>query len=164
MEPLPALDAVLQELRERGIELPPGQPRLDAFGDTDALSIELLALIAGGKKRAGAGLLWAHEAEAQELPAVGDIEIVLDHRMQPALLLRVSEVEVVPFSAVSAEFAAREGEGDGSLAYWQRMHRNFFARECARIGRSFDDAMPVVCESFELLRVLPPRPPSETEP
>ena len=31
---------------------------------------------------------------------------------------------------------AIEGEGDGSLALWRRAHEAFFARECARIGRT----------------------------
>ena len=55
------------------------------------------------------------------------------------------------------EFAAAEGEDDGSLESWRRGHWAYFGRECARIGRDPDAGMPVVCESF---RVVFPRPPS----
>jgi len=55
-----------------------------------------------------------------------------------------------------AEYAAVEGEGDGSLAFWRDGHWRFFTRECRRIGREPSADMPVVCARFELLAVLPP--------
>jgi uncharacterized protein YhfF len=61
----------------------------------------------------------------------------------------------VPFSGVSAAFAAREGEGDGSLEYWRTAHWAFFSRECRRIGREPIESMPVVCCSFEVLTEVP---------
>jgi uncharacterized protein YhfF len=60
----------------------------------------------------------------------------------------------VPFKQVSAEFAAREGEGDGSLQSWRESHWDFFSRECRRLGRAPNEAMPVVCTSFDLHRTL----------
>jgi uncharacterized protein YhfF len=60
-------------------------------------------------------------------------------------------VDVVPFADVDAEFAAIEGEGDGSLEYWRRAHEAFFGRECKRIGRAPEPRMPVVCERFEVV-------------
>jgi uncharacterized protein YhfF len=57
-------------------------------------------------------------------------------------------VEVLPFEAVTAEFAAAEAEGDGSLGYWRQAHRAYFGRECHRAGREFSEAMMVVCERF----------------
>lgn len=57
-------------------------------------------------------------------------------------------------TARSSGYAAREGEGDGSLAYWRESHWAFFSRECARIGREPAPDMPVVCAEFELLAVV----------
>ena len=56
---------------------------------------------------------------------------------------------------VSAEYAAIEGEGDGSLAYWRDGHWRFFSRECKRIGKEPAQTMPVICNVFEVLHVLP---------
>ena len=64
-----------------------------------------------------------------------DIEIVVDHRNEPALITRITQVQVLPYGEVTAEYAAIEGEGDGSLAYWREAHWAFFSRECRRLGR-----------------------------
>ena len=85
----------------------------------------------------------------------GDIEIVLDHHLEPALITRIIDVAVVPYCRVGAEYAAIEGEGDGSLDYWRKAHWAFFSRECRRLGREPADEMPVVCSVFEVLHVLP---------
>jgi uncharacterized protein YhfF len=85
----------------------------------------------------------------------GDIEVVIDHQNQPALVTRIVKSEVVAFSEVSAEYAAIEGEGDGSLEYWRKAHWSFFSRECARIGKAPTESMPVICDVFEVLYVLP---------
>jgi hypothetical protein len=42
-------------------------------------------------------------------------------------------VATVPFEEVSEEFAAIEGEGDGSLRYWREVHWTYFGRVCKRI-------------------------------
>jgi uncharacterized protein YhfF len=62
--------------------------------------------------------------------------------------IETTAVDIVAFDAVSAEFAAIEGEGDASLDYWRRVHWDYFGRECARIGHEPCVAMPVVCERF----------------
>jgi len=155
LPPSPPLADVLAMLTARGVQLLPGRVHVDGFGDSPELSMELLALIREGRKRAGTSLLWAMQAESQPVPQVGDIEIVLDHRQEPALITRLTRVEVVPYSEVTAEYAAIEGEGDGSLAYWRDAHWAFFSRECQRLGREPTESMPVVCAVFELLQVLP---------
>jgi uncharacterized protein YhfF len=154
VEPLPSPSAVVAELAARGIDVPPGPVRVGAYGDSPQLSAELLALIRSGRKRAGTALLWAMEADNESIPTVDEIEVVVDHRGQPALITRIASVQVVPYREVTAEYAAIEGEGDGSLEYWRKAHWAFFSRECRRIGRRPSQTMPVVCSVFELLRVL----------
>lgn len=155
MEPLPKVQDLIPELHRHGITLPGGVARVGAFGDSAELSEELLSLIRQGRKRGGASLVWAHEADAEPIPTVGEIEIVVNHLNAPSVVTRTTSVEVVPFNQVSAQFAAREGEGDGSLEYWRKAHWAFFSRECERIGRIPSDTMPVVCSSFEVLNVVP---------
>jgi uncharacterized protein YhfF len=155
MDPLPSLDVVLDKLARKGVTLPPGPVALDAYGDSPELSRELIALILEGRKRAGTGLLWSFEAEGEALPEVGTIEIVVDDAGEPVVVTRLTSVEVVPFGEVTPAYAAIEGEGDGSLAYWREGHWAYFSRECARIGRVPSEEMPVVCGVFEVLEVVP---------
>jgi uncharacterized protein YhfF len=155
MQPLPSIESLLSQLAAQGITLPQGPVRVDGYGDSAELSKELLELIKSGRKRAGTGLLWAYEHDHEPIAVSGDIEIVVDHRNQPALITRVVRSEIVAFNAVTAEYAAIEGEGDCSLDYWRKGHWNFFSRECRRIGREPTETMPVICNVFEVLHVLP---------
>jgi len=153
---LPSLATLVEKLDILGIALPSGRVRVDGYGDSAELSESLLGLIRSGRKRAGTGLLWAYEHEGEEIARAGDVEIVIDHLHEPALVTRITSAEVVPYCEVTAEYAAIEGEGDGSLEYWRRAHWAFFSRECARIGRMPEESMPVVCSIFEVLHVVPP--------
>jgi len=122
-----------------------------AFGDSEALANELAALVLSGVKRATAGTVWSYEAEGKRLPVAGDLSIVTDWAGQPLCVIETENVEMVPFNAVSADFAATEGEGDGSLAYWREAHRAYFTRECERAGKKFDESMLISCERFKVV-------------
>lgn len=82
-------------------------------------------------------------------------DVVLDHHNEPALITRVVSTYIVPYAEVTAEYAAIEGEGDGSLEYWRQAHWGFFARACEQLGRQPAESMPVVCCVFEVLHILP---------
>ncbi len=152
MLPLPSVESVLAQLTRMGVAVPPAKRiMVDAYGDSPELSEALLGLIRSGQKRAGTSLLWAIEADNEAVPQVGDMALVVDHLNQPALICRNTQVDIVPYNQVTAEYAAIEGEGDGSLAYWREAHWDFFTRECQRIGREPVETMPVVCTVFELV-------------
>jgi len=118
------------------------------FDDNEPSANELAALVVQGRKRATADLVWARERENKPFPRQGDLSIVTDFSGNAVCVIETSRVDIVPFNAVSTEFAATEGEGDGSLEHWRRVHEAFFARECQRIGRQPEHDMPVVCERF----------------
>lgn len=121
------------------------------FDDNQPSADELAELVLRGVKRATAGLLWSFEAEDKAIPKVGDLSVVTDWSEMPVCVIETVQVDIVPYEEVSAEFAAVEGEGDGSLAYWQRVHAAYFARECARIGREPSERMPILCERFKVI-------------
>ena len=148
------IDDVRSKLNARGTPLPEGSVFVDQFGDSAELSAKLLALIASGKKRGGASLHAAYAIEKSPVSRVGEIRIVLDFNEQPVLVTRNSAVDIVPFHAVGVDFAACEGEGDGSLAYWRQAHLDYFTRNCSELGLVFNEDMLVVCERFEVLHVL----------
>ncbi|WP_312415618.1 ASCH domain-containing protein [Comamonas sp.] len=124
------------------------------FGDSPALADELGQLVLSGTKRATAGSVWSYESSGKGTPKPGDLSVVTDSNDMPLCIIETVQVDIVPFSAVSKEFAAVEGEGDGSLAYWRKVHFEYFSRECASAGRSFNEDMLLACERFRV--VYPP--------
>lgn len=125
------------------------------FGDNEQLADSLALLVLAGRKRATAGLMWSFEAEGKRPPRPGDLSVMTDWSGQPLCVIETLAVDVVPLDEVSAEFAATEGEGDGSLADWRQGHTEFFARECARIGRTPSGAMLIACEHFAVVYRAP---------
>jgi len=121
------------------------------FGDSENMADELVALVLRGIKRATAGAVWTYEAEGKRLPMPGDLSIVTSWSGEPLCVIETRAVDVLPFAEVSAEFAATEGEGDGSLSFWRAAHRQYFTRECAKAGRQFAESMLVACERFDVV-------------
>ena len=127
------------------------------FGDSELLADELAELVLRGVKRGTAGSLWSYEDAGIRIPQAGDLSIVTNWAGQPLCVIETISVQVVAYNQVTAEFAAIEGEGDGSLAYWLEVHRQYFLRECASSGREFSPDMLLACEQFEVVYPNPSR-------
>jgi uncharacterized protein YhfF len=123
------------------------------FGDSEELANSLADLVLQGVKRATTGSLWSFEHEGKRPPRLGDLSIVTNWSGSPLCVIETTKVDVVPFKEVSAEFAAIEGEGDGSLEYWREGHKAYFSRECTRMGRAFSEDILVACEQFRVVFV-----------
>ena len=121
------------------------------FDDNEPSANELADLVLSGTKRATACLVWIYEARGMPVPKAGDLSVVTRWDGQPVCVIETTRVEIRPYDEVDADFAATEGEGDGSLAFWREAHWRFFSRECQRIGRMPDLKMPVVCERFKVV-------------
>lgn len=122
-----------------------------SFGDSPRLADELLALVLDGAKRGTSSTFPELEAAGEPLPKKGDLSILLDGAGHPRALIRTASVDVVPFGAVTAEFAALEDEDDRTLASWRREHERYLRRVLEGTGTAFSDDLPVVCEVFEVL-------------
>lgn len=125
-----------------------------AFGAGPAMGTELAELVVNGTKRATASSLHALLTEGEAPPLTGDYSVILDGDNEARCVIKTTAVSVVPFNEVTAAFAAREGEGDGSLAFWRDAHRRAFGAEHAELSIPFDETVPVVCEEFTV--VWPP--------
>jgi uncharacterized protein YhfF len=125
-------------------------PQLQWFGATPEQADESLDLVLRGIKTATSAPLRDYEAEGENIPAVGDLAILLDGGGHPRALLRTTQVDVVRFDKVSDEHAYAEGEGDRSLTHWRDVHEWFF-KEYDHNLRGFAPNMLVVCERFEVL-------------
>ncbi len=123
----------------------------EAFGDSAEMADELGQLIVAGTKTATCSALWEWQADGDPIPAVGLMTIVLDGQQQPWCIIETTEVTVRAYNEVEAQFAAEEGEGDRSLAYWREAHWHFFSRALPKIGKAPTETMPLVCERFSMV-------------
>jgi uncharacterized protein YhfF len=121
------------------------------FCDNEQDADELAALVKAGHKRATASAYWEYEDAQEPVPAVGDYSIIINWNGEAQCVIRTTSVEIVPFNEVTAAFARTEGEGDRSLDYWRRVHWECFTRDLQAIGKCPKEAMPVVCEAFEVV-------------
>lgn len=121
------------------------------FGDSESLANELAELVLSGNKRATATLLWDYELANKPLPEVGSLSVVTNGAGHPLFVIETTSLETVPFDKITSDFAAAEGEGDGSLAYWQEAHTVYFSRRCKELNREFHGEVIVVCERFEVI-------------
>jgi uncharacterized protein YhfF len=151
----PALASFWQQARQAVPTLPATMTTdIWFFGDSPALAAALADLVLNGPKRATTGLLAEMQADGSKLPQAGGYSLVTDYRGAPLMILRSTRVDIQPFETVDADFAAAEGEGDGSLAYWQAAHERYFKRSCARIGIDWRPDLDVICERFDLVYPL----------
>ena len=121
------------------------------YGDSPELMDELIQLVQEGKKTATCGSLWEWEAEGKPLPEIGNLWVELDGSGKPVCITETVEVTIRKYNEVDAEFAHDEGEGDLSLEYWRKAHRNYFSRVLRKIGKEFSEEMPLVCERFRVI-------------
>lgn len=124
---------------------PFSDPRLAPYQDM------LLDLVAGGNKRATARLDMEFDRCGISRRRAGDYWVVLSAEATPRFLIRLTDVEVKPFDQVDGRFAAREGEGNGSLDHWRTVHREYFVQQCAEWGVAWRENLLVCCEGFEVV-------------
>lgn len=118
-----------------------------AFGYEEETQDKLAQLVLNGEKTATCSLHCLYE-EDERLPQVGDISIILDSMENEICVTKTTKVYFVPFNEITEEFAHKEGEGDKSLEYWKKVHKEFFMEESE--GK-FTEDMELVCEEFEVI-------------
>lgn len=120
------------------------------FGD-DADT--LAELVLNGAKTATCSALPFYELEGEPLPHAGEYSVILNSREQAVCVIQTTRVYQTPFSKITEDHAWKEGEGDRSLAYWQKVHETFFSEELSEAGMVFSQDLMLVCEEFR--RVYP---------
>lgn len=133
------------------------KPYLLAF--PGPLRDRLVAAVLGGEKVSTTGLLAEYEAEAEELPPVGERSALIDSAGREVAVLEVTEVRVLPLGEVDLRHALEEGEGYASVAEWRAGHERFWHSEEMReaLGDpefTVDDSTMVVAERFRVVERL----------
>ncbi len=104
-----------------------------------------------GIKRATASLKKSYEIEREALPKEKDLHIITDFSGSAACIIEVTEVEIIPFNEITEKHAQIEGEGDGSLEYWQEGHLKFFKEDAKALNFEFRENDLVVFMTFKVI-------------
>lgn len=110
----------------------------------------LAELVLTGHKTATASAYVLYDLAGEELPQKDEYSVILDSQDNPVCVIRTVNVEIVPFNLISDKHAFKEGEGDKTLSYWRKVHKEFFSNELKAVGLKFSDDMLVVFEEFEV--------------
>ena len=130
--------------------------RPDITQDMDAWAFGVEAntladLVLKGIKTATASAYDLYELDKEPLPQEGTYDVVLDSKDEAVCIIEITKVSLVPFSQVSAQHAYKEGEGDRSLAYWQKVHETIFSKWFDECGLTFSPDSVIVLEEFEVV-------------
>lgn len=121
------------------------------FGLTDLEVDQLAVLIRDGIKVATTSAYISYVMAKEKIPEINDYCVVLNSCHEAICIVQITNVYITKFNNVSSEHAYKEGEGDKSLAYWRRVHRQFFEQELNSYNLEFSDDMLVVCEEFKIV-------------
>lgn len=121
------------------------------FGHDEGLANVCADLVMRGVKTATSALLWEYEAKGKPPPRVGDLSIVTNWNREPMCIIETIELRIVPFNEVDERFVRDYGEGDRSMGWWHKDMWDYYAVECASLGRPLTPGMPLVCERFRVV-------------
>ena len=121
------------------------------FGLTPADRDYCAQRVLSGDKGATTGLYAAFTFDGEALPVAGRRSLVRDGQDRDIAVIETTRVEIRRYCEVDATYAAIEGEGDKSLAHWQRVHWDYLASECARVGIPLTPEVEVVLEYFDVV-------------
>lgn len=134
-------------------DLPFEPPLAFFFCDNRDDANECAQLVATGQKQATAASLKELELNGYEVSEPGNYFVVTDFDGVARAVIRTTSVELTRLGEVDAQFAWDEGEGDRTLEWWQRAHRDYFGRVLAGTGTVVDDNLLIACERFETVFV-----------
>lgn len=114
---------------------------------------KLARLVVSGIKTATCSSLELMRYEGEPMPKIGDYSVILNSRGDAVCIIMTTRVYVETFERVTEEHAFKEGEGDRSLDYWRRIHKEFFTEELDVLGLPFDEGSELVYEEFQVAYV-----------
>ena len=123
-------------------------PHTSCFSDNEQDANECARLVKAGTKKATSNSLLGLQHRNERLPKRGDYIVVTNWEGEAQCIIETIKVTLKPFFSIDEEYAQIEGEGDKSLAYWKKVHWDFYMRELAEFERVPRESMIVVCQEF----------------
>ena len=123
-----------------------------SIGDAPEHADEGAALILIGTKTLTSSQFWDYPDG--KIPFVGALSVLLDGLRRPRGIVETTQVEIMPFAAITEEMARAYGEGERTVEWWRRVMDAFHRAAAARHGAILTDDTPRIWEWFVLVRRL----------
>ena len=120
------------------------------FEDTGFTGQSQLSLVLSGAKTATFTPLDTIEINRELLPVAGEVYVVLDSNEEPACIIELTDVNVVPLNEIPWDLAARDGENE-NLEEWRGKMREFLEDEADLCGFTPREDSKIVCEIFHVV-------------
>ena len=120
------------------------------FEDTGFTGQSQLSLVLSGAKTATFTPLDTIEINRELLPVAGEVYVVLDSNEEPACIIELTDVNVVPLNEIPWDLAARDGENE-NLEEWRDKMREFLEDEADLCGFTPREDSKIVCEIFHVV-------------
>ncbi len=117
-----------------------------AFG---SVADKLADLTLKGIKTATSSAYILYEIEGDELPKVGEYNIILNSKNEAVCIIKLTDVSIKPFNEISEKEALAEGLEN--LDHWREVHEKFFTEYLKVYDLEFKEDIDVVFETFELV-------------
>jgi tRNA (guanine37-N1)-methyltransferase len=116
----------------------------------------LWQIVLEGKKTATSSLEILYKYDEVPEPYVGSYYVTLDDELNPVAITQTTEVRKYKFKDATPEIGLLEGEGDLTLSYWRRAHKNIFRKWLKEdYDYKFHDDLVVVTEIFKVVYAIP---------
>lgn len=112
---------------------------------------QIFDLIRTGDKTGTFTLPWIVERTDQPVPRAGDCIVLIDFDGTPTQLVRLGEIRLVRFGAVTAADTAIDGSPVRDPAVWKPLHTIYWNGLLQPFGLTVADDMPFWAEPFTLL-------------
>lgn len=108
-------------------------------------------LILRGEKQASCSMDYWYSNQGEAMPKIGHLQVVTNWTGEPICIIEITSVSRCRYCDVTEEFTAAEGEGDKTLAWWQKAHWAFFSLECEELNIQPSEDMLLVLERFKVV-------------
>ena len=129
------------------------------FAFPGPLRDQLVAAILDGSKTSTTTTLIEYEIEQEELPVIGQREVVVDSDGKGVAVIETTEVRHARLADVDLQHVIDEGEGDTTVAQWREGHEHFWHSAEMRNAMgdpdfTVDDDTVLVLQRFKLVSRL----------
>ena len=122
-----------------------------SFGFTESDAREIAPLVLNGTKTATGSVYQSYLSDNKPLPVTGDHWIVTIGSDAPVCIIETTDVNIIPFDEVTADYAWEGGEEDRSLESWRAIYWEYISREYRRHALEPSSKARLVMERFRVV-------------